>query len=78
MASKVGLTGPLSIDVGDPHGFCAGSYRYTKTPHAVWEMTCEDGLSASGTYVHHGGRHVVAGFGSDSEGNDLEFEAWPR
>jgi hypothetical protein len=77
MASSVGMTGPISIDLGEPHGVCKGSYRYTKTPHAVWEMTCEDGLSASGTYVHHGGRHVVAGFGSDSEGNDIGFEAWP-
>jgi len=77
LVPKSGLSGPLTVDLGGSVGLCDGTFNYTKEPQGVWSIDCGSGVSASGTFVHYGGPFVVTGYGEDSEGNAIDFDALP-
>ncbi len=76
-APEYGHAGSISIILRDIGLNCTGTFRTVKTPRGVWEVDCEDGLMVSGTLHRYDIKHPIVGNGQDSDGNELDFEAWP-
>ncbi|MGB0629975.1 MAG: hypothetical protein ACPGRZ_04710 [Alphaproteobacteria bacterium] len=56
------------------HYACSGSAEFTRN---TWSVSCDSGLTASGTFTSLDEGEGSIGDGTDKDGNPLTFRVWP-
>lgn len=68
-----GTVQTLSMTLPEGTGQCTGTFEAREELRGVWFIRCENGLTASGSYLAHGAGKGSSGEGLDSEGRRVAF-----
>jgi hypothetical protein len=66
-------SGTISLTLPDRLGNCKGEFVQKMPSGGIWNLTCDNNLRASGTYVAHGRGKGSSGVGTDSKGRDIKY-----
>lgn len=65
--------GTVRMTLPNNDGQCSGSYRLEPGRGGTWEISCTNGLTASGTLRDHGAGRGSSGEGTDSKGRSIKY-----
>lgn len=65
--------GTVRLTLPNNEGQCSGSYRLEPGRGGTWEVSCTNGLTASGTLRDHGAGRGSSGEGIDSKGRSIKY-----
>lgn len=70
--------GLFTIEAAGSGGFCQGAYDLLSPEASTWDLRCDTGLEASGTFLSEDLTRGGTGIGTDSQNGEVRLTLLPR